>query len=112
MIELTILNYLRENGIDCYMSVPSDVSGSFCVLEKTGSSESEQVPAATIAIQSYGLTLYDSMKLNAAVKRLMKDADTLPEIVTCALNSDYNFPDVERRLNRCQAVFYIVFYED
>ena len=37
MIEEIILNYLRENGFPCFMSVPENPSGNFCVLEKTGS---------------------------------------------------------------------------
>ena len=37
MIEEIILNYLRENAFPCYLSVPENPSGNFCVLEKTGS---------------------------------------------------------------------------
>ena len=37
MIEEIILNYLRENGFPCFMSVPENPSDNFCVLEKTGS---------------------------------------------------------------------------
>ena len=36
--------------------------------------------------------------------------DTLPEIVSCTLNTDYNFPDTTRKLPRYQAVFEVVHY--
>lgn len=44
------------------------------------------------------------------VVQTMLDADTLPEIVSCTLNTDYNFPDTTRKLPRYQAVFEVVHY--
>ena len=40
----------------------------------------------------------------------MLDADTLPEIVSCDLVTEYNFPDTTRKRPRYQAVFSITHY--
>lgn len=116
MIEEIILNYLRENGFPCFMSVPENPSGNFCVLEKTGSGYEDGIYSATIAVQSYGPAAtshdgtLDAAKLNELVKAAMQAADTLPEVVSCDLITDYNFPDTTRKRPRYQAVFSITHY--
>lgn len=116
MIEEIILNYLRENGFPCFMSVPENPSGNFCVLEKTGSDCDEGIYTATLAVQSYGPAAtshdgtLDAAKLNELVKAAMQDADNLPQLVRCDLYSDYNFPDTTRKRPRYQAVFSITHY--
>lgn len=110
MIEETIQNYLRENAFPCYLSVPEKPSGNFCVLEKTGSSYKDGIFTATLAVQSYGSSDYAAAQLNHRVVQAMLDADTLQEIVSCTLNTDYNFPDTTRKLPRYQAVFEVVHY--
>lgn len=110
MIEETIQNYLRENAFPCYLSVPEKPSGNFCVLEKTGSSYEDGIFTATLAVQSYGSSDYAAAQLSHRVVQIMLDADTLPEIVSCTLNTDYNFPDTTRKLPRYQAVFEVVHY--
>ena len=102
MIEETIQNYLRENAFPCYLSVPEKPSGNFCVLEKTGSSYKDGIFTATLAVQSYGSSDYAAAQLSHRVVQTMLDADTLPEIVSCTLNTDYNFPDTTRKLPRYQ----------
>ena len=110
MIEEIILNYLRENAFPCYLSVPEKPSGNFCVLEKTGSGYEDGIFTATLAVQSYGSSDYAAAKLSHRVVQTMLDADALPEIVSCTLNTDYNFPDTTRKLPRYQAVFEVVHY--
>ena len=110
MIEETIQNYLRENAFPCYLSVPEKPSGNFCVLEKTGSSYKDGIFTATLAVQSYGSSDYAAAQLSHRVVQTMLDTDTLPEIVSCTLNTDYNFPDTTRKLPRYQAVFEVVHY--
>ena len=110
MIEEIILSYLRENGFSCYMSVPERPSGNFCVLDKTGSGYEDGVFRTTLAVQSYGKTKYSAAQLNHRVVQTMLDADTLPEVVSCGLNTDYDFPDTARKLPRYQAVFELVHY--
>ena len=110
MIEEIILNYLRNNGFACYMSVPEKPSGSFCVLDKTGSNYDDGLYRATLAVQSYGDSKYAAAQLSHQVVQTMLDADTLPEVVGCNLNTDYDFPDTTRKLPRYQAVFELVHY--
>ena len=110
MIEETIQNYLRENAFPCYLSVPEKPSGNFCVLEKTGSSYKDGIFTATLAVQSYGSSDFSAAQLSHFVVQAMLDADALPEIVSCDLVTEYNFPDTTRKRPRYQAVFSITHY--
>ena len=110
MIEEIIQNYLRENAFPCYTSVPEKPSGNFCVLEKTGSGYEDGIFTATLAVQSYGSSDFSAARLSHFVVQAMLDADTLPEIVSCDLVTEYNFPDTTRKRPRYQAVFSITHY--
>lgn len=110
MIEQILQDYLRQNAFRCYTSMPEDASGNFCILEKTGSGQDEGLFRATIAVQSYGSSDFTAAQLNHHVVRAMLDADTLPEVVSCELNTDYNFPDTTLTRPRYQAVFEVVHY--
>ena len=110
MIEEIILNYLLESGFPCYLSVPEEPSGNFVVLEKTGSGHDEGLFHATLAVQSYGKSKFSAAQLSHQVVQAMLDADTLPEVVSCKLVTDYDFPDTTRKLPRYQAVFELVHY--
>ena len=103
-------NYLRENAFSCYMSMPEKPSGNFCILEKTGDSPDEGIYTATLAVQSYGSSDFSAAQLSHFVVQAMLDADTLPEIVSCDLVTEYNFPDTTRKRPRYQAVFSITHY--
>ena len=63
-----------------------------------------------VGIQRAGYSDYAAAQLSHRVVQTMLDADTLPEIVSCTLNTDYNFPDTTRKLPRYQAVFQVVHY--
>lgn len=114
MIEKTILDYLSEclPDVPVYMEVPADRPALFVVIEKTGSSRINHIDSATIAVQSYGATLYDAAALNERVKAAMLDAITLDSISRTALNSDYNYTDTTSHHYRYQAVFDVTFYDD
>ncbi len=111
MIEKILLDYLSDSlSVPCYVFVPENFSGSFCVLEKTGSGSGDGLRHATIAVQSYGTSVLEAASLNLQVVAAMENAVTLPEISCCDLNTDYNFPDTTRQLPRYQAVFDLVYY--
>ncbi len=110
MIEEIIQNYLRENAFSCFMSMPEKPSGNFCILEKTGSGYHDGLYSATLAVQSYGSSDYAAAQLSHFVVQDMLDADTLPEIVSCDLITEYNFPDTTRKRPRYQAVFSVTHY--
>ena len=117
MIEQIILEFLAARlDVPVRLSVPTPAPARFVVVEKTGSGYDDGLYSATIAVQSYGPDArdhdgtLDAAKLNELVKAAMQDADTLPEVVSCELNTDYNFPDTTRRRPRYQAVFGVVHY--
>ena len=111
MIEKIVLHYLASKlDAPVGLEVPSNPTGRFVVLEKTGSGRADHISRATFAIQSYGSTLLEAAQLNEQVKAAMDDLDELPEISRCALNTDYNFTDTAQRRYRYQAVFDIIHY--
>ncbi|MFR6092375.1 MAG: hypothetical protein ACLUIR_03080 [Faecalibacterium prausnitzii] len=74
MIEEIILNYLRESGFPCYLSVPEEPSGNFVVLDKTGSDHDEGLFHATLAVRLRKDS--SAAQLNHHVVQAMLDADT------------------------------------
>jgi len=111
MIEQTILDYLNDTLTEpCYMEEPEGVD-TFILLEKTGSSLSNYVYAATFAIQSYATSLYEAAELNEKVKAAMLAiADELNTVSKCSLNSDYNYTDTTKKRYRYQGVYDITHY--
>ena len=112
MIERILQDYLTENAFPCYLSMPEHPSGSFCVLQKTGSGLDDGLFSATVAVQSYGKTKFASAQMNHQIVQVMLDADALPQISACDLVTDYDFPDVTRKLPRYQAIFNVTYYDD
>lgn len=113
MVEKIMLDYLSENmTVPVFMEEPVDDLTSYVVLEKTGSSEANHIPTATIAVQSYGESLYDAASLNESVKTIMKDAIQLDTISAIRLNSDYNFTDTTTKKYRYQALFVVTYLEE
>lgn len=111
MIEEIILNHLTAAGITAYTEIPEGGgTPPFVVIQKTGGGEEDHIRHATVAIQSYGATLYAAASLNEAVIAAMGDILAQPEIGACELNSDYNFTDTSKRIYRYQAVFELVHY--
>ena len=113
MVELIVLNYLTNNlDVPIYMEEPENPPESYVVLEKTGSGEANHIERATMAVQSYGASLYDAAVLNGAVKSCLYEMLSLPQITSVNLNSDYNFTDPETKRYRYQGVYDIVYYEE
>lgn len=111
MIEETILNYLSD-ALDApvSMEVPPEPPGRFVVLEKTGSSRTDHICSAVIAVQSYAESLLEAARLNERVKEAMEGLDELDEIAAVRLNTDCNFTDPSTKRYRYQAVFDITHY--
>ena len=102
----------EENPVGVYMEIPAGGgTPPFVVIQKTGGGLVDGIVSqATLAIQSYGGTLYEAAQVNELVKALMANAVTLSEIARCRLNSDYNFTDTASKAYRYQAVFDIIHY--
>lgn len=115
MIEKVVLDYLAEHlDVPVYMQEPAnarpDDSNSFVVIEKTGSGEENHLYTATLAIQSYGPTLYDAARLNELAKACMDAIIELDGIAESQLQSDYVFNKVSTKQPRYQAVYDITHY--
>ena len=112
MIEKTILDYLDEHlTVPVYMEEPINKPASYVLIERTGSSESDLIETTTLALQSYGASLYDAAVLNMAVKARIKQAVELPTVSAVYINSDYNFTDTETKRYRYQCVAVVTHYE-
>ncbi len=112
MIEKTILDYLGEHlTVPVYMEEPINKPASYVLIERTGSSESDLIESTTLALQSYGASLYDAAVLNMAVKARIKQAVELPTVSAVYINSDYNFTDTETKRYRYQCVAVVTHFE-
>ena len=83
--------------------------GNFIIIQKTGSSISNHIKSATVAIQTYSNSLVGAIELNEQVKAVMDSIIDLDDIGGCELNSDYNFTDTETHRYRYQAVYDVTF---
>lgn len=111
MIEAILIQYLNANlSVPAYAQRPADVSGSYVVIDKTGSSTRNRITAATVAIQSYADRLLDAAMLNEEVKAVMDGLVELDEIGSVKLMTDYNFTSTTAKQYRYQAVYSITNY--
>ena len=112
MIEATILTYLKsELDVPVYMEIPKNPEDKMVILEKTGSSRTNRVTQATIALQSYGKSLYEAAELNEIVKQAMDSIVQLDDIGGVRLNSDYNFTNTQTEKYRYQCVYVVTYVE-
>src|SRR5690625_2276693 len=112
MIELIVLDYLiKKMSVPVYMEKPTkDIPDRYVLIEKTSGGESEHLPDATLAFQSYAESLYQAALLNKELKDTMKSIIELDEIRGITLNGDYNFTDTTTKEYRYQAVYDIRYY--
>lgn len=114
LIEKVINDYLNnlEDGLaPSYTEMPKTFPGKCYLIEKTGDTRTDHVNRATVAIQSYGGSLYEAMVLNEVLKDIMlNDLIQLDEVAGVKLNSDYNYTDTTTKRYRYQAVFSITYY--
>ena len=66
---------------------------------------------ATVAVQSYGPTMLDAAALNEQVLDIMSEIQYRENtIISCVLNSTYNFTDTRTKRYRYQAVYDLVYF--
>lgn len=111
MIEEIIREHLLSL-LDCsvWLEMPENPPDRFILLERTSGGEENWVKYPTVAVQSYGSSLYEAAKLNEAVKAAMNRLVERDEVNAVSLNSDYNFTDTTNHRYRYQAVFDLVHY--
>jgi hypothetical protein len=113
MIEKTILDYLNSAELPAraYTEMPKTPPTTLYLIEKTGDSQTNRVNTATVAIQSYGGSLYEASSLNEELKdAMMNGLIRLDGISGVKLNSDYNYTDTTTKRYRYQAVFLVTYY--
>lgn len=111
MIEIIVMDYLRDKlGIPVYTEEPSEKNDSYIVIEKTSGGISNHIESATLAIKSYGKTMYEAAILNEKMKDAINDITDLDSVSSAKLNSDYNYTDTARKKYRYQAVFDFVYF--
>lgn len=111
MIEEVVVSYLSDAlSVPVHVMQPNKPPASYVIVEKTSGGVGNQVPRATIAIQSYAPTVYGASKLNEEVKEAMAGIVALDEIGRCHLETDYSFTDTARKVPRYQAVYDIRHY--
>lgn len=112
MIEAILINHFNKklNNVMAYMEMPEKPEESFLVLQKTGSQTNDRIVTSTVAVQSYGETLLDAVKLNEDVKEIMEQLEEDDQIGGVRLVSDYNYTDPTTKRYRYQAVYNITHY--
>ena len=113
MIETLIIEYLSGalSPVKVTAEEPDNLVGKHVVIEKTGSSITDHIKTSTIAIKSYGSSLYEALVLNAQVKNAMDGFEfDSSKISAVELDTDYNFSDTAKKRYRYQAVFTVTHY--
>lgn len=110
MIETEVLNVLTAAlaPVPVSMEVPSPMPGTFVVLEKTGTSRTDQITTSTFAVQSWAPTMLDATQLNEQAKAAMDALPARQGIGSARLENDYNFTDTATHRYRYQAVYRVV----
>lgn len=109
MIEKIVIDHLSDI-LPAYGEMPESYEPPFAVVEKLGGGETNHIPRAMLAIQSYGATLLEAAETNEQVKARMNTLIELAEVSKVSLNSDYNFTDPQTKRYRYQAVYDITYY--
>lgn len=109
-VEEFYVDYLTET-LDVPVSgdIPSPMPERFVTIEKTGSRSENQLYHPVIAVQSWAESRMEAARLNEQVKLAMVTSIRSPRISRCNLDTDYNFPELELKRPRYQAVFDITY---
>lgn len=110
MIAKTLLDYLSSVlDVPVVMEAPEQVT-DYVLIDQTGSRRMNHITTTTLALQSYGATLYEAMLLNKEVEEAMDGFAELGEVTRVELNTDYNFTNTATKQYRWQAVYNITHY--
>ena len=108
--EFVVLYLSGRLAVPVSGDVPAPMPASFVTVEKVGGSETDKLPSARLAVQSWAPSRDAAARLCADVEAAMGGIVAEPEISRCALNSSYNFTDTSRKKPRYQAIFELVHY--
>lgn len=110
MIEEIICNFLHTKlGVQVLPEKPKRPFTNMVFIERTGG-RGQFIRETTVALQSYGASMYEAARLNDQVIEAMQDMIELDNIIKVTLNQNYNFTDTQTKEYRYQAVFDIKHY--
>lgn len=110
MIAKTLLDYLSGAlDVPVVMEAPEQTT-NYVLIDQTGSSRTNHIITTTIALQSYGPSLYEAMLLNGEVEEAMVGFAELDEVTRVEHETDYNFTNTQTKQYRWQAVYSITHY--
>ena len=110
MIAALLISYLSEK-LELYVGMEQpEIKTGYVIIDQTGSSKTNHIKTTTFAVQSYGASLLEAMRLNERVEAAMEGFAELPEVAGVRLETDYNFTDTETKQYRWQAVYDITHY--
>lgn len=92
-------------------NIPDPMPERFVTIEKIGSRYENYLYHPVIAVQSWAGSRMDAARLNEEVKLAMVTSIRSARISRCNLDTDYNFPDLDLKRARYQAVFDITYLD-
>lgn len=111
MIEEIILNYVSAAlSVPVRMEIPADPPVRYVVLKRSGRGREDGLEASNLIADSYAESLAEAARLNEQVKAVLDELDTLDEISSAQLASDYPLTDTTNKKYRYQAVYEIYHY--
>ena len=110
MIELIVRRYLAEAlSVPVRMEMPEHPPDALVLVEKTGSSETDHIRRATLAVQSYAPSLAEAARLNEQVKEQLGRMPAAEQVFAVRVVCDYNYTDTNTKRYRYQAVVEAVY---
>lgn len=111
MIEKAILDYLSAIlFVPVRMEIPENPPERYVVLKRSGRGREGKIYAANLIADSYAPSLLEAARLNEQVKAALDDLDTLDEISSAELATDFPITDTNNKKYRYQAVYEIYHY--
>lgn len=111
MIETTILDFVSAAlPVPVRMEIPADPPARYVVLKRSGRGRENGLEAANLMADSYAETLLEASLLNEQVKAVLDELDSLDEISSAELATDYPVTDTANKKYRYQAVYEIYHY--
>ena len=111
MIEVIIKDFAAERlSVPIYMEYPDNTPDRFVILDRSDTKRENHIETSLFVAQSYAESKLEAAKLNKQVKEMMDALVELDQVSCSELNSDYPFPDTQRKRHRYQAVYNITHY--
>lgn len=111
IIEVAVRDYLAGalTNIPVYAERPKSMTLPCVLIERTAGGTENFIKRATIAVQSYGKTLYEAIALDDRVVEAMQDTVTVDGISSVRHETSYNFTDEDTKRYRYQSVFELTY---